>query len=98
MLRLHSCGRALCDASIHRYFFEFDGGKKVRPAMVMLLSRATAAHHGLPQPNATESAVFAAQCRLAEITYVAAPANNIAAVTRVWSPQGNDPYSQSIAR
>jgi len=46
-----------------RYFFKIDGGKKIRPVMVLLVSYA------LSQPNSPQS-LFAtrSQKRLAEIT------------------------------
>ncbi|KAL4156761.1 hypothetical protein PRNP1_005787 [Phytophthora ramorum] len=59
-------------AAVARYFFEHDGGKKVRPTMVLLLSRAAEAHRlarGSPLPETqSEEYTRAAQQRLAEIT------------------------------
>jgi geranylgeranyl pyrophosphate synthase len=63
-------------AAVARYFFEHDGGKKVRPTMVLLVSRAAEAHRravGTPLPEAqSEEYTHAAQQRLAEITCVSA--------------------------
>lgn len=60
-------------SAVARYFFEHDGGKKVRPTMVLLVSQAAEAHRaatGAPLPTTTQSEAFtfAAQQRLAEIT------------------------------
>ncbi|CEG40354.1 geranylgeranyl diphosphate synthase [Plasmopara halstedii] len=59
-------------AAVARYFFEHDGGKKVRPTMVLLVSRAAEAHRRitstpLPEMQSKEY-TLAAQQRLAEIT------------------------------
>ncbi|CAI5719387.1 unnamed protein product [Peronospora destructor] len=58
--------------AVARYFFEHDGGKKVRPAMVLLMARAAEAHRraiGTPLPDMqSEEYTHAAQQRLAEIT------------------------------
>lgn len=63
-------------AAVARYFFEHDGGKKVRPTMVLLVARAAEAHRratGVPLPDTqSEEYTHAAQQRLAEITYVVA--------------------------
>lgn len=62
-------------AAVARYFFEHDGGKKVRPTMVLLVSRAAEAHRRVtntPLPETqSEEYTHAAQQRLAEITCVA---------------------------
>ncbi|KAE8913201.1 hypothetical protein PF005_g22854 [Phytophthora fragariae] len=59
-------------AAVARYFFEHDGGKKVRPTMVLLVARAAEAHRratGVPLPDTqSEEYTHAAQQRLAEIT------------------------------
>ncbi|KAG7383853.1 Decaprenyl-diphosphate synthase subunit 1 [Phytophthora pseudosyringae] len=59
-------------AAVARYFFEHDGGKKVRPTMVLLVARAAEAHRravGSPLPETqSEEYTHAAQQRLAEIT------------------------------
>ncbi|KAJ8575414.1 hypothetical protein ON010_g3794 [Phytophthora cinnamomi] len=59
-------------AAVARYFFEHDGGKKVRPTMVLLVARAAEAHRratGAPLPETqSEEYTHAAQQRLAEIT------------------------------
>uniref|UniRef100_A0AAV1VHL8 Uncharacterized protein n=1 Tax=Peronospora matthiolae TaxID=2874970 RepID=A0AAV1VHL8_9STRA len=59
-------------AAVARYFFEHDGGKKVRPTMVLLMARAAEAHRravGTPLPETqSEEYTLAAQQRLAEIT------------------------------
>ncbi|TMW67344.1 hypothetical protein Poli38472_012460 [Pythium oligandrum] len=59
-------------SAVARYFFEHDGGKKVRPTMVLLVSMAAEAHRravGLPLPSTqSEEFTVAAQQRLAEIT------------------------------
>ncbi|KAI9990937.1 hypothetical protein PInf_018554 [Phytophthora infestans] len=59
-------------AAVARYFFEHDGGKKVRPTMVLLVSRAAEAHRratDTPLPETqSEEYMHAAQQRLAEIT------------------------------
>ncbi|GLD99048.1 hypothetical protein PINS_up007766 [Pythium insidiosum] len=59
-------------SAVARYFFEHDGGKKVRPTMVLLVSMAAEAHRralGLPVPTTqSEDFTVAAQQRLAEIT------------------------------
>lgn len=59
-------------SKVARYFFEHDGGKKVRPAMVLLVSRAAEQHRratGAPLPeDQSEEYTAAAQQRLAEIT------------------------------
>ncbi|KAJ0396011.1 hypothetical protein P43SY_009741 [Pythium insidiosum] len=59
-------------SAVARYFFEHDGGKKVRPTMVLLVSMAAEEHRralGLPLPTAqSEGFTVAAQQRLAEIT------------------------------
>ncbi|RLN50641.1 hypothetical protein BBJ28_00003962 [Nothophytophthora sp. Chile5] len=59
-------------AAVARYFFEHDGGKKVRPTMVLLVARAAEAHRraiGSPLPESqSEEYTWAAQQRLAEIT------------------------------
>ncbi|CAH0514148.1 unnamed protein product [Peronospora belbahrii] len=59
-------------AAVARYFFEHDGGKKVRPTMVLLMARAAEAHRraiGTPLPETqSEEYTHAAQQRLAEIT------------------------------
>lgn len=52
------CLSSCCAARVARYFFELDGGKKIRPTMVLLMSHALG---GSATP---------AQRRLAEITYV----------------------------
>jgi geranylgeranyl pyrophosphate synthase len=61
-------------SAVARYFFEHDGGKKVRPTMVLLVSQAAEAHRraiGATLPDMqSEEFTFAAQQRLAEITYV----------------------------
>ncbi|OWZ10956.1 hypothetical protein PHMEG_00016089 [Phytophthora megakarya] len=61
-------------AAVARYFFEHDGGKKVRPTMVLLMARAAEAHRhavGLPLPETqSDEYTHAAQQRLAEITCV----------------------------
>ncbi|CAH0491942.1 unnamed protein product [Peronospora farinosa] len=58
--------------AVARYFFEHDGGKKVRPTMVLLMARAAEAHRraiGTPLPDTqSEEYTHAAQQRLAEIT------------------------------
>lgn len=61
-------------SAVAKYFFEHDGGKKVRPTMVLLVAQAAEAHRaavGNPLPE-TQSVEFtaAAQKRLAEIVYV----------------------------
>ena len=62
--------------AVARYFFEHDGGKKVRPTMVLLMARAAEAHRravGTPLPETqSEEYTLAAQQRLAEITCAAA--------------------------
>lgn len=62
--------------AVARYFFEHDGGKKVRPTMVLLVARTAEAHRratGAPLPETqSEEYTRAAQQRLAEITYVVA--------------------------
>lgn len=63
-------------SSVAKYFFEHDGGKKVRPTMILLIAHAAEAHRAAvdsPLP-AHQSAEFtlAAQQRIAEITYVSA--------------------------
>ncbi|KUF98854.1 Folylpolyglutamate synthase [Phytophthora nicotianae] len=59
-------------AAVARYFFEHDGGKKVRPTMVLLVARAAEAHRramDTPLPETqSEEYTHAAQQRLAEIT------------------------------
>ncbi|RLN47200.1 hypothetical protein BBJ28_00004141 [Nothophytophthora sp. Chile5] len=59
-------------AAVARYFFEHDGGKKVRPTMVLLVAQAAEAHRraiGSPLPETqSEEYTWAAQQRLAEIT------------------------------
>ncbi|KAF4317172.1 hypothetical protein BBO99_00006766 [Phytophthora kernoviae] len=59
-------------AAVAKYFFEHDGGKKVRPTLVLLVSRAAEAHRraiGSPLPESqSEEYTYAAQQRLAEIT------------------------------
>lgn len=59
-------------SKVARYFFEHDGGKKVRPTMVLLVARAAEAHRraiGAPlPPNQSEEYTADAQQRLAEIT------------------------------
>ena len=61
--------------AVARYFFEHDGGKKVRPTMILLVARAAEAHRravGTPLPDTqSEEYTHAAQQRLAEITCVA---------------------------
>lgn len=59
-------------AAVAKYFFEHDGGKKVRPTMVLLVAHAAEAHRaavGSPLPE-MQSPEFThvAQRRLAEIT------------------------------
>ncbi len=61
-------------ATVARYFFDQDGGKKMRPALVLLMARAAAAHEP-PQAAASTGPAgavapvsYAAQIRLAEIT------------------------------
>lgn len=61
-------------SAVAKYFFEHDGGKKVRPTMILLVAHAAEAHRaavGSPLP-AHQSVEFtlAAQQRIAEITYV----------------------------
>jgi geranylgeranyl pyrophosphate synthase len=61
-------------SAVAKYFFEHDGGKKVRPTMVLLVTQAAEAHRaamGLPLPE-HQSVEFtqAAQQRLAQIAYV----------------------------
>lgn len=63
-------------SAVAKYFFEHDGGKKVRPTMILLIAHAAEAHRaavGSPLP-AHQSIEFtlAAQQRIAEITYVLA--------------------------
>ncbi|DBA01916.1 TPA: hypothetical protein N0F65_005105 [Lagenidium giganteum] len=59
-------------AAVAKYFFETDGGKKVRPTMVLLVARAAEAHRaatGAPLPaNQSPEFTVLAQRRLAEIT------------------------------
>ncbi|KAI9915413.1 hypothetical protein PsorP6_007380 [Peronosclerospora sorghi] len=59
-------------AAVARYFFDQDGGKKMRPTMVLLMARAAEAHRrarGTPLPETqSEEYTRAAQQRLAEIT------------------------------
>jgi len=57
-------------STVARYFFEQDGGKKMRPTLVLLMSRAANAHESPAQENDKEmnSAVYASQIRLGEIT------------------------------
>ena len=69
------CKNALLQEAA-QYPFQLDGGKKVRPVMVMLLSRAAHKHALVnpscrlgPVPDESEAAaLLAAQRRLAEIT------------------------------
>lgn len=61
-------------SAVAKYFFEHDGGKKVRPTMVLLMAHAAEAHRvavgsPLPESQSVEFTV-AAQQRIAEITYV----------------------------
>ncbi len=57
-------------ATVARYFFDQDGGKKMRPALVLLMARAAAAHEPpqAPAGGAAPPVSYAAQIRLAEIT------------------------------
>lgn len=59
-------------SAVARYFFEHDGGKKVRPTMVLLIAQAAEAHrvaNNIPLvPNQSREYTQAAQHRLAEIT------------------------------
>lgn len=48
-----------------KYLFELDGGKKIRPTMVLLVSRAAAASSSSPNSS---NMVLDSQKRLAEIT------------------------------
>mmetsp|Transcript_5744 Transcript_5744/g.7915 ORF Transcript_5744/g.7915 Transcript_5744/m.7915 type:complete len:451 (-) Transcript_5744:223-1575(-) len=56
-------------ATAAKYFFELDGGKKVRPTMVLLMSRATNLHlYHTSNDFALTDFTLASQRRLAEIT------------------------------
>lgn len=65
-------------STVAKYFFEMDGGKKLRPTMVMLVSRAANAHMRASDPARSDEAapeavprsepLTAPQKRLAEIT------------------------------
>lgn len=61
-------------SAVAKYFFEHDGGKKVRPTMVLLIAHAAEAHRaavGSPLPtHQSPEFTLAAQRRIAEITYV----------------------------
>jgi geranylgeranyl pyrophosphate synthase len=50
--------------SCTRYFFEVDGGKKIRPTMVLIISYALKSHSN----NNIEGFALPTQKRLAEIT------------------------------
>ncbi|TYZ62568.1 hypothetical protein PybrP1_004769, partial [[Pythium] brassicae (nom. inval.)] len=59
-------------SAVARYFFEHDGGKKVRPTMVLLVAHAAEAHRAavgspLPEYQSVEF-TLASQQRIAEIT------------------------------
>lgn len=60
--------------TVAQYFFTQEGGKKVRPAMVLLMSRALSAHAAAVEGGATaptdtaRGELLASQLRLAEIT------------------------------
>lgn len=71
-------------SAVAKYFFEHDGGKKVRPTMILLIAHAAEAHRAtvgspLPEYQSVEF-TLAAQQRIAEITYVAAGACSMIAV------------------
>ncbi|GAB9464856.1 Solanesyl diphosphate synthase [Globisporangium polare] len=59
-------------SAVAQYFFEHDGGKKVRPTMILLIAHAAEAHRaavGSPlPPNQSAEFTLAAQQRIAEIT------------------------------
>lgn len=59
-------------STVAKYFFEQDGGKKVRPTMVLLISQAAESNrlsNDLPLPSSqSPEFTMAAQQRLAEIT------------------------------
>ncbi|CAK4078977.1 unnamed protein product [Aphanomyces euteiches] len=56
--------------AVAKYFFENDGGKKIRPTMILLLSRAAEAERAADQSTFPKSPEYiaASQQRLAEIT------------------------------
>ena len=56
-------------STVAQYFFDVEGGKKVRPTMVLLTAQACAAHNNKINNNAqAEAQASAKQVRLAEIT------------------------------
>ena len=57
--------------TVAQYFFNSDGGKKIRPALVMLMARAGNAHMDAGNKNGASmnwNQLFESQRRLAEIT------------------------------
>ncbi len=56
--------------TVAQYFFDVEGGKKIRPAMILLVSRATNIDGGLKSgaENAMDMGVTNSQIRLAEVT------------------------------
>ena len=56
--------------TVAQYFFDVEGGKKIRPAMILLVSRATNVDGALKSnlANASDIGVSNSQIRLAEVT------------------------------
>ncbi|OQR92468.1 hypothetical protein THRCLA_08695 [Thraustotheca clavata] len=54
--------------AVAKYFFENDGGKKIRPTMILLLSQAAEAARDVDNTDKSIEYISASQQRLAEIT------------------------------
>eukprot|EP01041_Mallomonas_annulata_P001084 gene1084-2114_t len=89
--------------SCAKYFFEIDGGKKIRPTMVLLMSYALNANKNNANNNNNDMRATSSQKRLAEITEIIHTASLFhddvidKATTRRGAPSVNQMFGNKLA-